>query len=100
MAVALVVLAAGCGDDSSSSSSSSSSSEQQTTTEASKQLPVPASMRTVESASEDIIDLALAGKRQEVVQKAKRLDAAARGPAAADFEKVDAANAADALKVR
>jgi hypothetical protein len=57
-------------------------------------------MRTVESASEDIIDLALAGKRREVVQKAKRLDAAARGPASDDFAKVDAQNAASALKKR
>ena len=66
-AVALVVLVAGCGDDSS----------EQTTTQ--KTGPIPASLRTVESASEDIIDLALAGKRAEVVQKAKRLDAAAKG---------------------
>jgi hypothetical protein len=96
VALALAV-GTGCGDD---SSSSSSSSAQKTTTEAAKRVPVPASMRTVESASEDIIDLALAGKRAQVVQKAKRLDAAARGPAGADFAKVDAQNAATALRER
>jgi hypothetical protein len=66
--VALVLLALGCGDDSSSSDTSSTAAEKG---------PIPSSLRTVESASEDIIDLALAGKRAEVVRRAKELDAAA-----------------------
>jgi hypothetical protein len=60
-------LFAGCGDGSKEESSSP------------KAGPVPAPLRTVESASEDIIDLALAGKRAEVVSKAGKLDAAAKG---------------------
>ena len=63
----MVALFAGCGDDS------------KDTTTAKQKEPIPASLPTIESASEDIIDLALAGKRAEVVQKAKRLDAAAQG---------------------
>jgi hypothetical protein len=44
--------------------------------------PIPAALRTVESASEDAIDLALAGKRPAVVAKARTLRAAAAGPVA------------------
>jgi hypothetical protein len=66
--LALVLLALGCGDDSSSSDSSSTSAEKH---------PVPSSVRTIESASEDIIDLALAGKRAEAVARAKELESAA-----------------------
>jgi hypothetical protein len=75
LAVALILLIAGCGDDST-----------EKTTAAEKKGPVPASLRTVESASEDIIDLALAGKRDEVVQKAKRLDAAAKEEPGGDLK--------------
>ena len=65
----MALIAAGCGDDSSGSKDET----------AGPKGPIPPSLRTVESASEDIIDLALAGKRAEVVQKAKRLNAAAQG---------------------
>jgi hypothetical protein len=44
--------------------------------------PIPASLRTAESASEDIIDLALQHKRDGVVARAKVLKAVADGPAA------------------
>jgi hypothetical protein len=44
--------------------------------------PVPASLRTAESASEDIIDLALQHDRAGVVARAKVLNAVAGGPAA------------------
>jgi hypothetical protein len=44
--------------------------------------PVPASLRTAESASEDIIDLALQHDRAGVVARAKVLTAVADGPAA------------------
>ena len=44
--------------------------------------PVPASLRTAESASEDIIDLALQHDRVGVVARAKVLKAVADGPAA------------------
>jgi hypothetical protein len=74
-AVVLVALAVGCGDDSKDESS------------AQKKGPVPASLRTVESASEDIIDLALAGKRADVVGKARRLQAAAREQQGAELRK-------------
>jgi hypothetical protein len=43
--------------------------------------PVPPALRTAESASEDTIDLALAGKRRRVVAKAHALKAVADGPA-------------------
>ncbi len=76
--VALVVLVTGCGDDSKDKTTAAETTTAETTT-AQKNGPVPPSLRTIESASEDIIDLALAGKRGEVVQKAKRLDAAAKG---------------------
>lgn len=65
--MAVAVIAPGCGDDSKDESSTQ------------KAGPVPASLRTVESASEDIIDLALAGKRAEVVSRARKLEAAAKG---------------------
>jgi hypothetical protein len=44
--------------------------------------PIPPSLRTAESASEDIIDLALQDKRGAVVARAKVLKAVADGPAA------------------
>jgi hypothetical protein len=45
--------------------------------------PVPRALRTAESAAEDTIDLALAGKRAKVVAKANALKAVADGPAEA-----------------
>ena len=44
--------------------------------------PVPPILRAVESAAEDTIDLALAGRRAKVVRSARKLKAAADGPAA------------------
>jgi hypothetical protein len=43
--------------------------------------PIPRALRTAESAAEDTIDLALAGKRAKVVAKANALKAVADGPA-------------------
>jgi hypothetical protein len=45
--------------------------------------PIPRALRTAESAAEDTIDLALAGKRARVVAKANALKAVAHGPAEA-----------------
>jgi hypothetical protein len=71
-ALATAASGAGCGED----------KAQRTTTQSSARGPIPAPLRTVESASEDAIDLALAGKRRQVVEKARTLKAAADGPAA------------------
>jgi hypothetical protein len=43
--------------------------------------PIPRALRTAESAAEDTIDLALAGKRAKVVAKSHALKAVADGPA-------------------
>jgi hypothetical protein len=88
VALAIFVAAAfvaGCGDDSKDNTTASTS--EAAAAAASKNGPIPASLRTVESASEDIIDLALAGERAEVVRKARALRKAAAGPAAADLAK-------------
>ena len=61
----------GCGDDTNKDR------------DAQQKEPIPASLRTVESASEDIIDLALDGERPEVVRRARQLDSAARAQGAA-----------------
>jgi hypothetical protein len=45
--------------------------------------PIPPALRTAESAAEDTIDLALAGKRAKVVANANALKAVADGPAEA-----------------
>jgi hypothetical protein len=45
--------------------------------------PVPASLKTVESSAEDLVDFALARNRSEVSATAASLKAAATGPAAA-----------------
>jgi hypothetical protein len=47
--------------------------------------PVPPILRTVESAAEDTIDLALAGRRARAVRSARKLKAAADGPAASEL---------------
>ena len=66
----------GCGSD---------KSDDQTTSRTKG--PVPPSLRTVESASEDIIDLALAGKRAEVVRDARKLAAAAADEGSPELRK-------------
>jgi len=43
--------------------------------------PIPPPLRTAESAAEDTIDLALAGRRRRVIAKARALRAVADGPA-------------------
>jgi len=48
--------------------------------------PIPHALRTAESAAEDTIDLALAGKRARVVAKANALKAVAHGPAGAALQ--------------
>jgi hypothetical protein len=47
--------------------------------------PVPPVLRVVESAAEDTIDLALAGRRARAVRSARKLKAAADGPAASEL---------------
>jgi hypothetical protein len=47
--------------------------------------PVPASLKTVESSAEDIVDFALGGDRANVREAAAALKKAARGPAASDL---------------
>jgi hypothetical protein len=48
-----------------------------------QQVPLPASLRAVESSAEDIVDFALARSRANVVAGAASLKASVRGPAAA-----------------
>jgi hypothetical protein len=55
--------------------------------------PVPPVMETVESASEDTIDFALAGQRGKAVATTRRLKAAADGPAPAALRKAGVSNA-------
>jgi hypothetical protein len=50
---------------------------------AARHRPIPRALRAAESAAEDTIDLALAGRRDRVVQTAGTLKAAADGPAGA-----------------
>jgi hypothetical protein len=75
--LATAVLALGCA----SGVAACGGDSQESATTAGKD-PVPASLRTAESASEDIIDLALQHKRGGVVARAKVLKAVADGPAA------------------
>ncbi len=49
--------------------------------------PVPPGLVELESAAEDIVDLALAGNRAAALSKAAELRAAARGPVAARLER-------------
>src|SRR4051812_3822011 len=53
-----------------------------TTTRAQPRGPVPPALRTVESAAEDTIDFALAGRREKALKTARTLQATADGPAA------------------
>jgi hypothetical protein len=62
---------AGCGDDNAGTGG--------TAAKPAGRGPIPAALRTAESASEDTIDLALAGNRRQVVQKARALKAVADG---------------------
>jgi hypothetical protein len=66
-------------------------------TPAAARKPIPPGLRIVESASEDTIDDALAGRRAAVVRKARRLQAAAAGPVARELRAagVPAATIAD-----
>jgi hypothetical protein len=78
---ALCVLAAGCGggDDGAAARAAKST--------------IPHSLRVVESGSEDTTDFILGGHRAQAIRSARALDAAARGPAAADLAKAGVAPA-------
>jgi hypothetical protein len=82
-AVALVALVVGCGDDSKDDSLPR------------KKGPVPQSLLTVESASRDVMELALAGKRREVVRRSRELAAVARGPARTALAKIGQSDTGD-----
>ena len=90
LTVALIALA-GCGE------------KKETTTAApppAPRGPVPSAVSSVESAAEDTIDFALAGRRAKVVATARRLQTAADGPAGAELRKagVSSAQVADFRK--
>lgn len=77
-------LIAGCGGESESAEPSPPATTPVTTTQSSgvgaNRGPVPASLRSAESAVEDLIDEALAGGREKVVANANDLAAVATGP--------------------
>src|SRR3954469_5495775 len=56
-----------------------------TTATALQRGPIPASLRAVESAAEDTIDFAVAGRRARALKTARTLETAAGGPAAQDL---------------
>src|SRR6185503_15518263 len=87
--VTVALLAAGCGEKDESTTPATTGSRPPAQKRQKTRPPIPASLRTVESASEDTIDLALARKRTQVVAKAKALRAAADGPAADDLREAD-----------
>jgi hypothetical protein len=94
--LAVVVFAlAGCG--SGGPTTATTTTQRPTTARAVARGPVPPVMETVESASEDTIDFALAGRRAKAVATTRRLKAAADGPAAPALRKagVSAAQIAD-----
>jgi hypothetical protein len=79
-------LVAGCGGDAqrtatTTAATTGTASVPAATVGAARRRPIPRVLRTAESAAEDTIDLALAGKRRRVVEKADALKAVAHGPA-------------------
>lgn len=79
LALACASAFAACGSD-----------QKDSKTTAASRNPIPPALRSAESASEDIIDLALDKQRAEVVSKAKALKAVADGPAASALRRVGA----------
>jgi hypothetical protein len=76
---------AGCGDDDVGGGRAAGGNESRATTSstsAARHEPIPDAVRTVESAAEDTIDFALAGKRDKAVETANALKTAADGPVA------------------
>jgi hypothetical protein len=87
-AMAAGALVAGCGDNGertgpSTAARTSTTGGRTAAAGAARHGPIPRALRTAESAAEDTIDLALAGKRAKVVAKANALKAVADGPAEA-----------------
>jgi hypothetical protein len=88
---ALVVLAAialsvaGCGGGESSKTTPSTSAPTTAKRPPRPRGPIPPALRTVESASEDTIDFALAGRRDKAIRTSRALKKAADGPAAAEL---------------
>lgn len=85
-AVAAGALVAGCGDHgertgASTATKTSATGGRTAAPGTARHGPIPRALRTAESAAEDTIDLALAGKRAKVVAKANALKAVAHGPA-------------------
>jgi hypothetical protein len=78
----MVLAVAGCGD---------SGGNEQTTTRSEPAGAVPASLGTLESGAEDIVDLAHARDRAAVIRTARKVLRAARGRAAADLRKAGVA---------
>jgi hypothetical protein len=78
-------LATGCGGDDTGGGGAAGGNESREThssTRAARHEPIPDAVRTVESAAEDTIDFALAGKRVKAIGTANALKAAADGPVA------------------
>jgi hypothetical protein len=83
--LAASLLVTGCGGDSNSTQSS--------TTRTARKQPVPASLGSVESSAEDIVDFAQQGRRDKIVAAALELRQAAEGRAADDLEEAGVAPA-------
>jgi hypothetical protein len=83
--VIAAALLSACGDESSDKQPATTARPAQA-----KRAPIPAALSAAGSASEDTIDLALAGKRVQVVKKARALKAIAAGPLIAEVRKAGA----------
>jgi hypothetical protein len=84
LVAALALTAAGCGEKDEATTPTTASTKAKERPEQQRE-SIPASLRTLESSSEDLIDDALAGKRPGVVAKAKALRETADGAAADDL---------------
>jgi hypothetical protein len=82
----ILLLAAGCGDSNEKSTPATTASTPTTTAPAVKQA-VPGSLEETESAAEDIIDYANAGKRAKVAATARDLVEVTKGEAATTLKK-------------
>jgi hypothetical protein len=85
--VVVAALLAGCGS-SGETTGTTSTTQRTAPARTVARGPVPPVMETVESASEDTIDFALAGQRAKAVATTRRLKAAADGPAVSALRKV------------
>jgi hypothetical protein len=81
LVVALAGFAGACGGDDAPRSDAGAAAPAMEEEQGAEPESIPAALRTVESAAEDTIDFALAGRRDEAVRTARALKSAADGPA-------------------